>query len=146
MSAVTTNFHEAVITLQEKFANESTRHRVYKDTLTVRIIPIATAAITGTAGLLLTNLALTSMSCTFGLSISLLVPAAALFAVCFDSYKVMRMADIVIDRASINHPIAEAAQQVVDKGSRLPIWAQRVQKEINQTLFVHLITNQNAKH
>lgn len=139
---MTTVFNNLVATIQTK-----TAEAVVQTAQNVRIAALFSTAVAGIVGALFTSFALTAASSTYGFSIIMLAPAAVLFLVSFESYKIMRCADIVLARAQTNE-VGEAAHSILDAASTFvagtPLWAQRLKKEIDDTLILRAFLNRTV--
>jgi len=140
-------FYNLVATIEKKLFSGN-HSAVEKTAQNVKIASIAAMAITGIAALFFACNAVTSLAVTFGFSIVLVVPAAAIGYVGYEAYKVMRCADIVIERAKGSNGTFSAVANAVKDGlgmatSGLPTWAQNVQNEIEGTYLLSWYVRQS---
>lgn len=143
-----TNFQSWIIGTQQAFMPEHVQETIQKTQL-LRVIAVASAIITGISGAFFTSLALTTAAASYGFSTVLLAPAAVLFLVSFESYKVMRCCDIIMERAQTG-PLGETVNATIDAGATLlsgyPLWAQKVKREVDQTILLSWFINQPCKN
>ncbi len=116
-----TQFQSAIMGIQQKIS-KGEGDQVGVSFTSLRVAAVAAMILSGVVGFSLASAAFGLSKITFGLSkIVLLPPAAALFVICFDSYKVFRCCSIIVNR--------EAS------------WVEQLRTEVDSSLILQYFMN-----